>query len=134
MPLEVDTNRESGRLIVRASGALEDRDIEGLVAQLDASGDAAALDALYDYRDVTDVSRLSSDMVRRLGEIQSCDPELASRRRVAIVASSDALFGLGRMYALGRRVKLSGVEVFRCVEDAHAYLEQRPDPSLAPAS
>ena len=122
MSIEVRIDRNRGCVVVRASGALRDGDVAYLVNALRRTPKAEALDALYDYRDVTDVSELSTDVVRQLGEIQSCDPGVAQRKRVAIVASTDALFGLGRMFALGSDERLPGVEVFRELGPALLHL------------
>ena len=59
---------------------------------------------------------------RLLAQIQSCEPESAAGKRVAIVATSDALFGMARMYELGTEGRMPGVATFRSLEEARIHL------------
>ena len=60
------------------------------------------------------------------------DPLLAGPGRFAIVVNEGLEFGLSRMYEAFRELEGSAVRqvmIFQQLEEAHAWLDERPEPS-----
>lgn len=125
MSYEVD--HEAGFLIVRSEGTtLDDDALLALVRDLrSGAADAKRYNALYDYRSIREAGAVTANRIRELAEDETCgsadEPEV---KRVAIVAESDALYGLGRMFQTLSDGRLPEVRVFREIGPAREFLSE----------
>ena len=94
--------------------------VEKCMDDLAGNRGAGAFDLVVDLRSVSAV-RVTSDEVRALAS--RCGGE-AVARRVAIVAESDVIFGLARMFAMLSEQVLPGVVVFRRMDLALEHLAE----------
>ena len=122
MPLEIEIDRDAGALIVRGSGRLVDDDFVETAERIRQNPDLRRRNALFDYRDVQDVSGLKTSLIQRFAESDDCREALAGRR-VAIVAHSDSLYGLSRLYQ--GHSESSAVRLYRAIEPAMEYVGLR---------
>ena len=76
-----------------------------------------------EFIDLTEVSAsiIDSDSLRQLAQAFS-KGDVTKESRIAIVASEDVVFGLGRMYQAFRGEETVQLEVFRDAADARAWL------------
>ena len=79
-----------------------------------------------DFRQLLDMSELTeilvgSDMVRNAARNQFFSPGV----RRALVASTDAAFGMARMYAIASENVGQTIKVFRDMNKAEAWLDQK---------
>jgi hypothetical protein len=123
MPIEY-TIRD-GALRARASGVLDDEGLFEYVRRVidDPTYDQVDAD-LFDARDVTGV-KLTGEGVRKLATLIQSTKRSSSR--VAVVASSPAMFGMARMFELLRPDVT--VSVFQEMERAIAWLSAPPEPA-----
>jgi hypothetical protein len=82
-----------------------------------------------DFRQLLDMSELTeilvgSEMVRNAARNQFFSPGV----RRALVANSDAAFGMARMYAIASEHAGQTIEVFRDKDSAEAWLDQKQNP------
>ena len=128
MPIEYRIDPETGWLIANAAGTIGDADIADFVDQLLADpAEPTNLDTLYDYRELTGLGELSVDSVRKLANLEICDPEVKARKRSAFVAPVDVAYGMGRMFETLTSETMPSFRVFRTIEEALAFLsEGRP--------
>jgi hypothetical protein len=112
----------SGLVLTTAAGVVTDADVLGHLDALAADPRLPAVAAeLADARGVTDPAVTSNGLWRAAAREAAAGPPL-SARRLAIVAASDAAFGMSRVYqqlADGEAVR---VRVFRDLAAARAWL------------
>lgn len=89
----------------------------------------ADFDQLLDLSGVTDLTLTAADVREHVEE----SPFGAGSRR-AIVASSDAVFGMARMYQILRANEKDEIEVFRTFEDARQWLGDDGEDTSEPPS
>ena len=133
MPIDYGIDRERRLVVCAPYGTLTDQDIFGYQRDVWSLPEVAGFDELVDMsavehialphpKRVEDLARLASQMDAESG---------AAPARMAIFASTDIAFGLGRMYQAHREMRSQGgrrVGVFRTLEDALGYLGLEPGP------
>jgi hypothetical protein len=114
--LPIDYRIHDRLLDTRASGVLDDETLVGYVRTVMADAAYADADAdLFDARDVTDV-RLTAEGMRSIATV--IQQSGLSSKRVAVVATLPAMFGMARMFEMLR----DDIEV-RVFRDRDAALE-----------
>jgi hypothetical protein len=129
MPAEYRLDRESQIVFSRAWGKCTTEDFHAhgtrLLADADFSPDFRQL---WDFSEVTE-SMSDFDTLARLAQTNVFSP--TARR--AIVAPTDAVFGVGRMFQMLREAKgETGIRVFRDRETAVRWLETGAEPAVEP--
>ena len=127
MSIEYEVDHE--RRLVRATGRGVITPDALFVYQKAAWSDpaVAGYDELVDMSGVEDVEGPSPSNVSALADFSAKMDASAKPTKLAIVASDDLLFGLGRMYQAYREMKTGSkkeVAVFRSMPDALAWLER----------
>jgi hypothetical protein len=116
------------RRIATFTGAIGDRElIEAYEALMSPEYDAS-LDDLIDLSRVTHMTVTSAGL-HRLIALYEERAETGHRTRNAIIAPTDVLYGVSRMFqALRGDAQLDELEVFRVREDALRWIEPRVEP------
>ena len=118
MPAEYRIERSRRMVLSRAWGCLTDAELTDNRAALFA--DAAFepdMAQLYDFSGVTEL-KVTSETLRLFARTSRFSP----RARRAMVVSSDAVFGMARMYAI-MSDKEDQIQVFRDVASAMHWLD-----------
>jgi hypothetical protein len=117
--------RSDGTLLIIARGVFTPEDLEPLRTAWRVDPRVAGVrSTLVDCRDVTSWE-LPAETVRHYALSREADPHLNRiDSRLAIVATSNAGYGLSRLYEQSGDA-LGEIEVFRTMEEAEAWL-QRP--------
>lgn len=124
--ITVSYDAASHRRTLAFSGPIHDRDLlEAFEALLSADYDASA-DDLIDLSAVTHMGVTSAGLHRLLAMYEERE-ETGHRTRNAIIAPTDVLYGVSRMFqALHGDDKPDELEVFRSRDDALRWIENRP--------
>ncbi|MEK7754159.1 MAG: hypothetical protein AAB403_19055 [Planctomycetota bacterium] len=126
MPITYERHDETRRIRVTASGVLTLRDILAVIDRQLAEG-AWTYSILYDAHDLTAMP--SADEVRKLAaRVEALAQKHGRRGAIAIVTSSDAVYGTSRMYAALSEQPGQTISVFRAFDEAERWLagEQAP--------
>ncbi len=91
---------------------------------VDGLGDAKRVSGLIDTRGLTELN-VSADAVRELNEIAEAGEDAFAGSRWAIVANTNIVFGMSRMYQAVRDQAPYEIQVFREMEPARVWLEER---------
>lgn len=114
------------RLIVAAgSGVLTDEDLFGYQQALNSRAEVAGYHELIDMSRVEGVALPSASRIQDLVDLAAGQDPETPRARIAVVAPTDALFGLGRMYQTYRHLDQRSTKqlgVFRTLTEALAFL------------
>lgn len=86
------------------------------------------------WREIVDATapvdlRVSKEGMERLRALLEQSPEHLRDRRVAMVAASDAVFGIFRMWEMRRAALGYEVSVFRCMDEASLWLSAPGHPA-----
>jgi len=121
-PIDYERDPKTGMILTRGHGALVDEDVFGHARRI-ASERAATPDAdeLMDLSDAS-VDAVTSAVVARAAHIARAAPRGAGPARLAIVAPTDASYGLARMYELLNDAAVLQVRVFRSLAEARGWL------------
>jgi len=121
MPVDFTFEPDAPVLWVRLRGSVCDADLDRLVSDLIAEPRAATSNAIYDLREVSDLSGLTSEAIRRFASAPQCREEAHTGMRLAVLASSDLAFGIGRMFQTLASDRLPYVAVVRDAAAARAF-------------
>ena len=133
MPIVFRVDHELRVVVAVAYGALT------LQEMFQYQRDLAALPAIEGYGELVDMSPVSnvatspSAQFRGLAGFAATADQPGSRTRFAIVAPSDLMFGLGRMYQAYRANEPGStkeVGVFRTMKEACAFLDIGAPPTM----
>jgi hypothetical protein len=122
MPISYRIDSERGLVITTASGVLTDDDILELKRRLAADPEfKMGMRELSDVRAVTDL-QVSTEGVRRMAAMDESPSSARSSHKLAIVAGSDATFGMARMYQMFTESNQPHVAVFKDYDRARRWL------------
>ncbi len=118
MSIEYTIDEAAGLITTRLSGHVDTHALRQLNSKVDSDPKAAACRrGLVDCSELTSIAA-DAMVVRELAMARS-----APQRKVAIVAPSDASFGLARVFqGFASAEKSAGIEVFRDRDAALAWL------------
>ena len=80
------------------------------------------MDELVDVRQISDLNVTEKGINKLVGIVEGLDQKLPTPYRTAVVAESDASFGVARMYELMRADSPEQIRVFRKFKDAAHWL------------
>jgi hypothetical protein len=136
MPIVYRVDHAARVVIAVGHGVLIDGDVFDYQRDVWSRADVVGFDELIDVTRVTRIALPSTGRVRDLAAVAAHMDSTASRSRVAIVASTDFSFGLGRMFQTYRQLDANStkmVGVFRTMEQALTFLGISHSPEM-PAS
>jgi len=125
LPIEYRVEHERRLVVARASGTLTDEDVFGYQHEVWSRRELEGYDELVD---MTDVERIALPYAERVQDLAHLSVSMDTRYRasqLAVIAPSDAAFGIGRMYQTYRELdphSTKQVGVFRTREEALAFL------------
>lgn len=125
MPLDYEIDHERRLVRVTASGVITPDVLFGYQKAVWSDSAVAGFDELVDMSGVERVEAPSPSNVSALAGYSAKMDADAKPTKLAIVATDDLLFGLGRMYQSYREMKPESrkeVAVFRTLPDALAWL------------
>ena len=125
MPISYRIDRERALVITEAWGVLTDEDILDHKTRL--LNDPGFEPKLMELSDIRSIERLDVTQAGIKAMVQHDAANLARRagHRVLLVVPNDLVFGMARMYELMGSRDAGGVEVFRSMEEADAWLAKR---------
>ena len=131
MPIEYQIDHDRRRVMAKARGLLTDEEVFGYQREVWARPDVAGYDELIDMSAVESIFPSSPDRIKHLATVSAAMDVKYRASRLAIVASDDLAFGLGRMYEAYRSLNAMStkkVEVLRSMESALKWLDsERPE-------
>jgi len=133
MPIACRLDHDARVVVAVGHGVLTDRDVFDYQQGVWSRADVVGFDELIDMTRVTEVALPSADRVRDLASTAASMDAGAPRSRLAIVASTDFVYGLGRMFQVHRQLDANNtrvVGVFRTMDDALAFLGRTQPPKM----
>ncbi len=135
MPIEYRIEHSRRLVLARATGTVTVADVFGYHHEVWSRPDVVGYDELVDTREMEAITLTSADRLRDLAVVSASMDPAQGEGKVAIVASQDLTFGLGRMYAEYRRLDPRSTKelgVFRTMAEALAFLGLETMPDLWP--
>jgi len=127
LPADYEVHENEGVIVVTLTGLLPDDDALDLASRYANELERSpGLHELVDARDLQ-VADLSSSALREIAEVFRRPRTAPAGSRVALVASSDAAYGLARMYQALREDSSAEFRVFRDLESARSWLGLAPN-------
>ncbi len=126
MPITYTIDDARGRVTLRYEGIITDRDLYAVYESLyEDPGHRIGMDEVADCRavDRIDVTRAGLQGLSAATALRFDAKQVPWR--VAIVAPSDAVFGMARMYEAFRSESPEQVQVFRDLSTAEVWLTQQ---------
>src|SRR5262245_12015637 len=128
MPLTYTIDHARRRLTLTASGTLTGADAYAYLAATQACPRLSGYDQLLDLSGAQGVAGAQGWRLFQLAQAAATHDAPGHVARLAIVAPTDLLYGLARLYASYRSALAASttqVGVFRTLAEAHAFLERR---------
>ena len=125
MPITYYIDRDQRLVVATPQGVLTDADVFGYQQDVWSRPDTRGYDELIDMTGVSRIEFVSADRVSRLAELSGSMDSPVSPSKLAIIATADFHFGLGRMYQTHREIAKQStkvVRVFRARQEALQWL------------
>jgi hypothetical protein len=135
VPLDYEIDYARRLVTARARGVLGHEDVISYQLGVWSKPEVAGFDELVDMTEVVEIAIPSMDAIPRLANLAARMDPPSRKSRLAIVAPTDYVFALGRMYETYRGIDpLSTKEarVFRTMAEALAFLRPEAAPSPKP--
>jgi hypothetical protein len=124
MPVTYELHRPT--IVVSLNGVYETSEVRAAILAAIADPRAAgATGLLFDVRHSASIAGRTATEVRAMADFIAANAERFGRR-IALVAGSDAAFGLMRLGAVTVEQKGVDVRVFRDIADAEGWLAEQP--------
>ena len=126
MPIRYRIDHQAKVVVAAGYGTLTDAELFGYQREVWSRDDVAGFDELADMTGVEHIALPSPERLRDLAATAAAMDYPSRRCRLAIVAPSDAVFGLGRMFQVRREQdphSKKQVEVFRTMAEALQFLQ-----------
>jgi len=130
MPITHSIYHPNRLVVAKCRGTLIDSEVFSYQKEVWADPSLAGYDELVDMDDVDKIVLPSVERIRELADLAAAMDVSGAPSKLAIVASEDLAFGLGRMYGTRRemnRKTTKQVEVFRSREKALEWLGVRKE-------
>lgn len=134
MPITYSIHPERRLVVARIRGKVRDTEVFDFQRAVWSREDVTGYDELVDTTEMEDLELPSIGRIRDFAEFSAAldVPTANSPTKIAILAPTDFVFGIARMYEAHREVNPAGmkrVAVFRTLEEALAYLglDRLPD-------
>jgi hypothetical protein len=125
MPISYDIDRDQRLVIATPHGVLTDAEVFGYQQEVWSRPETNGYDELIDMTGVSRIEFISPDRVTELANLSAGMDAPASPSKLAIIATADLHFGLGRMYQARREIARQStkvVRVFRSRQEALQWL------------
>jgi hypothetical protein len=125
MPITYEVDHEHHLVICHGHGVFTDADVFGYQQEVWSRPDVAGYSELVDMSEVERIEDPKTERIRELAKLAASMDVKGSASRMAIVASEDHAYGLGRMFQTFRELdprSTKEVGVFRTMAEALAYL------------
>jgi hypothetical protein len=135
VPIAYRIDHQKRIVLARAYGLFTPGDVFEYQQTAWAAPEVGGYDELVDITDVTDVSLPSAQGIQEIASVAARMDVAAAASRFAIVAPTDLVYGLGRMFKVYREADGRGskeVGVFRTLEEALIFLGLTQLPALPP--
>ncbi len=129
MPIQHRIDHERRIVFATGHGEMTDEDLFRYQREVWSDPALAGYDEVVDMSDVTSIPVASGRRAPELAEFAARMDAPGTSARLAIVAPSDFVYGMARMYATYRGMQSGGtkqVEVFRSMAEAMAWLGRAP--------
>jgi len=126
MPIAYRVDHDARVVVAAGYGVFSDGDVFGYQREVWSRKDVTGYNELVDMSRVTHIALPSADRVKDLASLAAEMDPPGTRSRMAVVASENLAFGLGRMFQAHReldRRSTKEVGIFRTMEEALAFLE-----------
>jgi hypothetical protein len=126
MPIAYRIDHDARVVVAAGHGVLTDADVFNYQRDVWSRSDLAGYNELIDMGRVEEIALPSTDRVRDLAKLAAEMDDKTSHSRMAVVASADLAFGLGRMFQAYRELEGPGtkeVGIFRTMEEALDFLK-----------
>ncbi|HMF95776.1 MAG TPA: hypothetical protein VKE96_15855 [Vicinamibacterales bacterium] len=133
MPIAYRLDRDARVVVAVGHGVLTDHDVFDYQHGVWSRADVVGFDELIDMTRVNEVAMPSVDRVRDLAAVAASMDAAGRHSRLAIVASTDFVYGLGRMFQAHRQLDAKStkvVGVFRTMDEALAFLGLTRPPEM----
>jgi hypothetical protein len=135
VPITYRIDHERKLVVARGYGVFVAGDIFGYQREVWSRDEVAGYDELVDMTHVAEVDLPSAQRIRDLASVAAGMDIRSSPSRFAIVAPTDLVFGLGRMFQVYREAEprsSKAVGVYRTMAEALAFLNLTEVPPLPP--
>jgi hypothetical protein len=125
MPIDHEIDHARRLVLAHGRGTLTDEEVFAYQREVWSRADVMGYDELVDMTAVEHIALPSADRVQDLARLSAGMDTRARPSRLAVVAPTDAAFGLGRMYQAHRELDTRStkqVGVFRTRAEALAFL------------
>jgi hypothetical protein len=129
MAIEYGIDDERRLLLMKGLGTLTAEDIQTYLRDVLSRSDLAGYSELLDLREVRNIVLTTLGKIQLFMQASTGMKAAAADTRLAIVASPDETFGLGRIYEIYRKLRGKGSEeagAFRSMEEALLFLQDSP--------
>jgi hypothetical protein len=126
MPIPYHIYHDKRLVVATPSGVLTDADVFDYQQEVWSQPDTRGYNEFIDMTGVSQIDFVSADRVNYLAEISGRMDSPESPSKLAILATSELSFGLGRMYEAYRNMTKPGtkvVRVFRTRQEALQWLD-----------
>lgn len=133
MPIVYRVDHDARVVVAAGVGVFSDSDVFGYQREVWSRKDVAGYNELVDMTRVTHIALPSADRVKDLASLSAGMDPPESKSRMAVVASENLAFGLGRMFQAYReldRRNTKEVGIFRTMEEALAFLGLELPPEM----
>jgi hypothetical protein len=135
VPITYRIDHERRLVVARGYGVFVADDVFGYQREVWSREDVAGFDELIDMTHVSEVDLPSAQRIRDLAAVAARMDLRSTPSRFAIVAPSDLVYGLGRMFQVYREAEprsSKAVGVYRTIAEALAFLNLTEAPPLPP--
>jgi len=125
MPIRYDIHHNRKLVYATLNGVLTETDMFTYQRTVWSRPDVVGYNELVDATGVTQFESVSADKVHQLANLSASMDTPPHPSRLAIVASTDAQFGMARMYQIYRELETKGtrtIQVFRSCDEALKWL------------
>jgi hypothetical protein len=128
MKIEYQVDHEQQLVLAKARKVLAEDDIFNYQREVWSRNDVVGYNELLDLSEVERVELTSTDSIEEFARLAVSMDVPATATRFAIIAPTDLMFGLGRMYEAYRNLNEQSTkqaQVFRSRHEAMAWLSAR---------
>lgn len=123
MPISFDRDRDQRRVIAAAQGVLTEGDIFNYQQEVWSQSENRGYNELIDRTAVSEIESATPSEMAKLADLSSRMDAPASPSKLAIVATGNLHFGLGRMYQAYRETARKGTKVVSVFHGRQEALE-----------
>ena len=125
MPIKFDCDHEKRLVLAKAYGILTEEEVFDYQREVWSREEIIGYDEVIDMSEVEKIESARSNRIKDLAALAASMDSRSTRTKLAIVATDDYAFGLGRMYEAHRTMNdrsTKEVAVFRTIEEALAWI------------